>query len=133
MISRATGEDAPRGAALLREVVEERVVTPVAIRYQMETASPDDRIGWWKAERAGELVGWAIGGLDAFAPVRTVSFGGVVVHPAERRNGIGSALWNAVRAHLEEAGARRMVAFGDADPGSIAFAEAKGFTLKART
>ena len=62
--------------------------------------------------------------------MRTVSFGGVVVHPAERRNGIGSALWDAVRAHLEEAGARRMVAFGDADPGSIAFAEAKGFTLE---
>ena len=108
MISRATVEDAPRGAALLREVVEERVVTPVTIRYAMETTTPEDRMGWWKAEREGALVGWAIGGLDAFAPVRTVSFGGVIVHPEHRTIGIGSALWDVVRAHLEEAGARRM-------------------------
>jgi GNAT superfamily N-acetyltransferase len=130
VISPATVEDALRGAALLREVVAERVVTPVAIRYHMEIATPDDRMRWWKAERDGELVGWAIGGLDAFAPVRTVSFVGVVVHPDHRRNGIGSALWEAVRPHLDEAGARRVLAFGQADPGSIAFAEAKGFRLE---
>jgi GNAT superfamily N-acetyltransferase len=87
-------------------------------------------MGWWKAERDGELVGWAIGGLDAFAPVRTVAFGGAVVHPDHRCRGIGSALWDAVYERLVEAGARRMIAFGQADPGSIAFAEAKGFKLE---
>jgi GNAT superfamily N-acetyltransferase len=130
VISRATVDDAERGAALLRAVVEERVVTPVGIRYHMETTTPEDRMAWWKAEVDGEVVGWAIGGLDAFAPVRTVAFGGAIVHAAHRRQGIGSALWDALHAHLVDAGARRMVAFGQSDPGSIAFAQAKGFSLE---
>src|SRR5262245_57249748 len=94
----------------------------------MEAADPADRMGWWKAERDGELVGWALGGLDAFAPVRTVAFGGVRVHPDHRRSGLGTALWDALHAHLVEAGARRLLAYSHADPGSVAFVESKGFT-----
>jgi GNAT superfamily N-acetyltransferase len=127
VISRATVDDAPLGAALLRAVVEERVVTPASIRYHMETARREDRLAWWKAERDGELVGWAFGGLDAYAPVRTAAFGGVSVHPDHRRRGHGSALWEALAGDLREAGARRIVAFSHSDPGSKAFLESNGF------
>jgi len=115
---------------LLRAAVEEHVATPGGIRYRMETAAPEDRVAWWKAEKDGAVVGWASGGLDAFAAVRTVAFGRVVVHGDHRREGIGSALWDALRAHLDEAGAKRMVAYGGADRASFAFAEAKGFRLE---
>ena len=84
-------------------------------------------MAWWKAETDGEIVGWASGGLDAFAPVRTAAFGGVVVHREHRRQGHGSALWNALAADLASAGARRIVAFSHSDPGSRAFVEAIGF------
>ena len=50
-----------------------------------------------RAERDGQLVGWAVGGLDVFASVRTAGFADVVVHPAHRRAGIGAALWGAFR------------------------------------
>jgi GNAT superfamily N-acetyltransferase len=131
VISRATIADAERGAALARETAPEFVVTPAAIRYQMETSDPADRMGWWKAERDGELVGWALGGLDAFASARTAAFGAVRVHPEHRSSGVGSALWDAMHAHLVDAGARRVLAFGHADPGSVAFAESKGFRREA--
>jgi len=114
----------------MRVALEERVVTPAAIRYHMETTDPADCMGWWKAERDGELLGWAIGGLDAFAPVRTIAFGGPVVHPEHRNRGIGSALWKEVHAHLVHAGARRIVTYGHADPGSVGFAKARGFELE---
>jgi len=127
VISRATVDDAEGGAAMLRVAVEERVVTPAAIRYLMENNRLEDRMAWWKAEHDGEIVGWAIGGLDAYAPVRTVAFGGVVVHPDHRRRGHGSDLWDALFRHLERAGARRIVAFGQSDAGSEAFAKARGF------
>jgi GNAT superfamily N-acetyltransferase len=96
----------------------------------METTDPADRMGWWKAERNGKIVGWALGGIDAFAPVRTAAFGSARVHPNHRGSGLGSALWDALHAHLVEAGARRIVAFSHADPGSVSFVESKGFTCE---
>ena len=53
--------------------------------------------------------------------------------PGGAPDGIGSALWDAVRAHLEEAGARRMVAFGDADPGRSRSPRRRASRSKART
>ena len=48
---------------------------------------------------------------------------------AER--GSASALWDVVSAHLDEIGARRIVAHSRADADSMAFAPARGFSLEA--
>jgi GNAT superfamily N-acetyltransferase len=131
MIAVASAEDAPRAAALVRACLPDRVVTPEGVRYQMETSLPEDRLVHWKAEVGGELVGWAFGGLDAFAPGRTTGFGGIVVDPAHRRAGIGSALWESLSAHLQGIGARRIVAVSEADGQTRAFVERCGFALGA--
>jgi GNAT superfamily N-acetyltransferase len=95
----------------------------------MANARPEDRRRSWRAEREGELVGWAFGGLEPFSSQRTAGFAGVVVHPGCRREGIGSALWDVVSSHLDRIGVRRVVAYGEADFDSAGFARARGFTL----
>ena len=131
MISPASIDDAPRVAALLGSTYDDRLITVAGVRHRQASIRPEDRVGAWRAERDGELVGWAIGGLDAFASERTAAFAGVVVHPDHRREGIGSALWEVVTAHLDEIGARRVVAHSRADADTKAFAAGRGFTLEA--
>jgi GNAT superfamily N-acetyltransferase len=130
VISIAGPDDAERAAALIRLAREERVITAAGLRHNIVTARPEDRLTFWRAEAAGELVGWAFGGLDAFAPVRTVGFGGITVHPQHRRRGLGSELWEALSAHLDAIGVRRMVVFSDGDDGTRSFVAARGFRLE---
>ena len=75
-------------------------------------------------------MGWAVAGLDAFAPVGTAGFAGIVVHPAHRRRGIGAGLWEIVSQHLEDVGVRRILVHGRSDASSMAFARARGFRLE---
>jgi len=130
VIALAGPDDAERAAALIQLVREDRVVTAAGIRYLLTTARAEDRMAWWRAEEDGELVGWAFGGLDAFAPVRTAGFAGMVVHPHRRRRGIGSELWEALSAHLDAIGTRRIVSYSDGDEGTRAFVAARGFRLE---
>ena len=130
MISPATLDDSPRLAALLTTVFDDRVVTAAGMRYRRESAPPEDRVIDWLAERGGDVVGWATAGIDAFAPVRTTAFAGVAVHPEHRGQGIGSALWDALSAHLDEIGARRIIAHGRADDDTKAFVARCGFSLE---
>ena len=122
MISPASLDDAARVAALFNAAFDDRLITVAGLRYRMASGRPEERTQYWRAEHKSELVGWALGGLDAFAPVRTAGFAGIVVHPAYRREGIGSALWDVVSAHLGEIGARRIVVHSRADDDSTAFA-----------
>ncbi len=131
MISRASLDDAARASVLLNASVDDHLITVSGIRYRFESARLEDRMQYWRAECEGELVGWAYGGLDAFAAERTTGFAGIVVHPSHRREGIGPALWDVVSAHLDEIGARRIVAYSRADEDTIAFARERGFSLEA--
>jgi N-acetylglutamate synthase-like GNAT family acetyltransferase len=131
VISPASVADAPRAAALLRATFEDGLNTIAGIRYRMTSALPEDRMGYWKAEHDGELIGWAYAGLNTFAPTRTAGFGGIVVGSSDRRKGVGAALWDAVSAHIDEIGVRRLVANSQADDDSMSFPRARGFALAA--
>jgi GNAT superfamily N-acetyltransferase len=131
MISPAAIADAPRAAALSRATFEDRLSTVAGMLYRMSSVLPEDRMGYWKAERDGELVGWAFAGLNTFAPTDTAGFGGIVVSAVHRRGGVGAALWEALLAHVEAIGVRRLVANSEADGDSMAFPKARGFTLAA--
>ena len=130
-ISPATADDAPAAAALLHVAFEDRVVTAAGIRYRFASAVPEDRQAYWKAERGGELVGWAYAGLEAFAAAANRAFAGVVVHPGHRRRGIGSALWDTASAHLHQIGASHVIAHSRADEDTRRFVESRGFSLSA--
>jgi len=131
MISPASVDDVPRAAALLAATYDDRLITVAGIRYGFESVLPEDRRQYWRAELDGELVGWAVGGLDAWASSSTASFVAVTVDAAQRRRGLGSALWDVASAHLDRIGARRVVAFSRADAGTKAFVAGRGFTVAA--
>jgi N-acetylglutamate synthase-like GNAT family acetyltransferase len=130
MIRQATLDDSPRVAALLTAVFADRVVTVEGMRYRRLSTPLEDRVSSWLAESGGEAIGWAIGGIDAFAPVRTAAFAGIAVHADHRGLGIGSALWDVLSAHLAEIGARRIVVHSRADTDTKAFAARRGFRLE---
>ena len=132
MISPASIADAARAVDLLRLSYDDRLNTVAGLRYRFESIRPEDRMRFWRAERDGALVGWAYAGLDVFAPVCTTGFAGIVVHPDNRRRGIGSALWeDVVSPHLTEIGATRILGDSWADPGTVSFLERRGFSLEA--
>ena len=130
-ISVASTDDAPRVAAMVRASFDDRLSTVAGWRYRMANTKPEDLNEYWRAEHDGELVGWAFGGRDSFAPAGTMGYAGIVVHPSFRRQGAGSALWDVLSAHLDEIGVPRIVAHSRADTDSKAFVAASGFTLEA--
>ena len=117
-------------AALYRATFDDRLSTVTGIRHRQASARPEDALRVWRAEEDGELIGWAFAGLDSFAAVRTTASASIVVHPAHRRAGAGSALWDEASAHLDAIGALRTVAYSRADDETVAFVGARGFTLE---
>lgn len=131
MISPASVDDAPGAAALFAASFDDRIDSVASVRYSLERLRPEDRAMVWRAERDGEIVGWARAGREAFAADDTEAYASIVVHPTRRRAGIGTALWDVVSEHLHEIGARRIVVRSRADDDSIAFARARGFSRTA--
>ena len=117
VVSPGSVEDVPRVAALYRACFDDRVITVAGIRHRQVSARPEDELRFWRAEDGGELIGWSFAGRDAFAAARTTANAAIVVHPAHRRGGVGSALWEVVSGHLEAIGARRIVVYSRADDG----------------
>src|SRR6478735_8276006 len=130
IISPGSVDDVPRVAALYRACFDDRVITVAGIRHRQVSARPEDDLRFWRAEEGDELIGWSFAGRDAFAAARTTANAAIVVHPAHRRAGVGSALWEMVSAHLEAIDARRIVVYSRADEGSVAFVSARGFSLE---
>jgi GNAT superfamily N-acetyltransferase len=130
-VSPGSVDDAPRAAALYNAAFDDRVITAAGLRHRQTSAVPEDGLMYWRVEDAGELVGWCFAGRDVFAPDRVSGFVGILVHPERRGRGAGSALWDVASAHLEEIGARRIVANTLSDEESVSFARARGFTLEA--
>jgi GNAT superfamily N-acetyltransferase len=130
IVSPGSVEDVPRVAALYLACFDDRVITVAGIRHRQTSAQPEDELRFWRAEEGGELIGWSFAGRDAFAAARTTANAAIVVHPAHRRIGVGSALWDLVSSHLDAIGARRIVAYSRADAGSVAFVRARGFSLE---
>src|SRR5215218_1296157 len=93
-VSPGSIEDVSRVAALYRATFDDRLSTVTGIRHRQTSARPDDALRFWRAEEHGELIGWAFAGLDSFASLRTTANASIVVHPAHRRAGAGSALWD---------------------------------------
>ena len=131
MIAPASVDDVPRAAALLAATYDDRLITVAGVRYGFESVLPEDRRQYWRAELDGELVGWAVGGLDAWASSSSAAFVAITVDEAQRRRGLGSALWDVASAHLDRIGARRVVSFSRADADTKAFVAGRGFTVEA--
>ena len=123
----ATIDDAPAIAALGSVVSPHQLNSVRGVEHRMRTAPADARRAEWKVERGGALVAYAVASLDWLAtePGRSECY--VRVHPEHRGQGLGSALWDVVDAHLVEIGARVTTSSTRDDAPSVAFAERRGF------
>ncbi len=127
MISRATADDAPAAAALLRVVRPGELVAAAHVRHRIESAQPEERAAWWKAADESGVVGWASAALNSFSAEPGRALVSLAVHPRSRRRGIGTALWEAVETHLVDIGARRVSIPSRDDDASARFARARRF------
>jgi GNAT superfamily N-acetyltransferase len=127
MISRATADDAPAAAALLRVVRPGELSAAAHVRHRIESAQPEERAAWWKAADDSGVVGWASAALDSFSAEPGRALASLAVHPRSRGRGIGTALWEAVETHLAHIEARRVSISSRDDDAAARFARARLF------
>jgi GNAT superfamily N-acetyltransferase len=120
-------DDVPGIAALVREAAPGWVASEAGLRHRFAAASPRVRRGDWVAVVDGEVAGWARGGLETDVERDDVAWLNVLVRPAHRGRGFGATLYEAVEAHLLDAGARRLLTSTADDQTSRAFAARRGF------
>jgi GNAT superfamily N-acetyltransferase len=123
----ASLEDVPAASRLLSAVEEDRVLTAEGMLHFVRTVPERARRVLWTAEEDGELVAWATAGLTWESDEAGDCFGSLVVHPAHRRRGVGTALWERLDEHLGDIGARRVNVLGRDEPDAHRFATARGF------
>ncbi len=129
----ATPDDADAGAALLTAAQPDGLATAAGIRHRIRSIPPEARYSAWIDEHDDLARGWATCGLEWMSTITGDAFCHVAVHPDHRGRGVGSALWASVARHLEEIGARRVLAEALDEAAAIAFATARGFSVTAST
>jgi GNAT superfamily N-acetyltransferase len=118
--------DAPRAAALLRELMPYFVVTTDALRHWIAASPERTRGAYWVAERGDELVGWADAEFRISSKDPEIGLVWAGVREDSRRRGLGSALYALAADHVTELGAWKLESWV-ADAPSRAFAEHRGF------
>ncbi|MFC5847081.1 GNAT family N-acetyltransferase [Deinococcus petrolearius] len=115
--------DAPAWVALTNAALGQQA-TPDGLLDADARRDPAEPARRWVWEDAAGLAGVAWLYRFAFDPPGFLH-AGVVVAPARRGRGVGTALWEAVRAAA--GGAPLAAAVADDDPGSLAWAQGQGF------
>jgi GNAT superfamily N-acetyltransferase len=126
VLSPATIDDARDAATLKRTVFPESLNTPAGVAHGMGAAPPSAHPIHLKAVHHGQLVGWGSASLDWLSARPTDGLAGVIVHPDHRGRGIGSAIWEALDAHLGAIGATVIRGQGDGTT-APSFAEPRRF------
>jgi GNAT superfamily N-acetyltransferase len=126
-IREARETDAAAIVRLTAEANPNMVVTPESWRHRRRTAPARARALQLVAEVGGEVVARAQAGLNAHTTAPGAAYGGVIVDPAHRRRGIGSALLERLERHLDELEAATWTTMIFENDDGIAFARRHGF------
>jgi GNAT superfamily N-acetyltransferase len=126
-VREARDADAVAVTRLLAEANPHMVVTPASWIHRRRTEPARAHALHLVAEVEGEVVARAQVGLDVHTTAAGAAWGGVIVDPAHRRRGIGSALLERLEQHLTELNASTWTTtiFENAD--GVAFARRRGF------
>jgi len=118
--------DVPALVALAHEVSSWAVTSPAAWLHRHRTVPERARRSAIVAEVDGRVVGKVESRLDFFTNDGKGTCR-LAVTAAQRRQGIGAALFDAAYAHLAAAGATRVTADFDENDAGVSFALARGF------
>ncbi len=119
--------DAKAVADLRRAALPYLLSTPQGIAWDVACAPAAQRLRLFVAELDGRIVGAVRSALLYDSSLPGQSAATPQVHPEHRGRGVGSALLTAAEAHLSEAGATHLYAWAVDEPGSLAFAERRGY------
>lgn len=133
MVQPASIEDVPGLTALADAVHPDDLNTVAGERHRWVSGRPEHRRLWWKVVHDGVIVGSAVAGLDRYSAEPGRGFARIAVHPDHRGTGIGSALWDAVAAHLDEIGVTRLATQSRDDDASRRFCEKRGMRADSAT
>jgi GNAT superfamily N-acetyltransferase len=103
------------------------VATVATQENWFNTVTPESRPLRIVAEVDGRVVAMAMGGLNTSTTEQGAIWSYVSVHPAHQKQGIGSALWERMQAHLCSIGGRRVNGFGLDDDATHAWLAKRGF------
>lgn len=118
--------DAGAIVALIRETEPHVVVSQASWVHRLRTVPARAKHAAWVAEIDGEVAGYSFGFLDFFGPGRAM-FGNVRVGSANRRRGVGAALYEPLRRHALAVGAESLLATFVESEAGIVFARTRGF------
>jgi len=127
LIREARETDAAAIVRLTAEANPIMVMTPESWLHRRRTEPARVRALQLVAENEGEVVARAQAGLEAHTTAQGSAYGGVVVDPAHRRCGIGSALLERLEQHLDELAAATWTTTIFENDDGIAFARRHGF------
>ncbi|WP_407553890.1 GNAT family N-acetyltransferase [Streptomyces sp. Pv4-95] len=119
--------DAKAVADLRRAALPYLLSTPQGIAWDVAHAPAAQCLRLFVAELDGRIVGAVRSALLYDSSLPGQSAATPQVHPEHRGRGVGSALLAAAEAHLSEAGATHLYAWAVDEPGSLAFAERRGY------
>jgi GNAT superfamily N-acetyltransferase len=127
MIREARESDAVAIVRLTAEANPNMVMTAESWLHQRRTEPARVHRLQLVAEVEGEVVARAQAGLEAHTKVPGAAFGSVIVDPANRRRGIGSALLERLERHLDELEAATWTTTIFENDDGVAFARRHGF------
>jgi GNAT superfamily N-acetyltransferase len=126
-IREAREADAVAIVRLTAEANPNMVVTPESWLHRRRTEPARVRALHLVADVEGEVVARAQAGLNAHTTAAGAAYGGIIVDPAHRRRGIGSALLERLERHLDELEAATWTTMIFENDDGIAFARRHGF------
>jgi len=127
VIRRAEERDAAAVTAIVREADDAQALSETGWLHRQRTRNPRERSLVLVAEREGRVVALGQGGLNISTTTPGAAWGNVKVAGAERRQGIGSLLYDALVDHLHEIEATRVTSFVRASEEAERWASARGW------
>ncbi len=124
----AEDADADGVTAILREVDDARVLSAAAWLHNRRTSSARERVLQLVATDGEEVLGTGTCGLNLWTSTPGAAWASVAVTGRRRREGIGSALLDALLRHLHEIEATKLTSFMRFSEEGERWASVRGFT-----